>query len=155
MEKFRSTYGKGPLHLIAVIASFAIATYAFFEIAAGSAPVNFAIWFIAAIVAHDMLAFPLYSVLGVIAGKTIGPRPAAPAGLTAINFVRVPALLSGFAFIVWFPIILGFSEPEVIESTGLDTGPFLGRWLLLTGVLFLASGLLYALQLRKLRRART
>ncbi len=108
-----------------MIASFAIATYAFFEIAAGSAPVNFAIWFIAAIVVHDMIAFPLYSVLGVIAGAGL-QRPDLTPGLFSINFVRIPALLSGFVFIVWFPVILGFSEPEVMESTGLGTDPFLG-----------------------------
>ncbi len=151
MEKFRSTYGEGPLHLIAVIASFGIATYAFFEIAAGSAPINFAIWFIGAIVAHDMLAFPIYSAFGLIAGAGL-QRPDLTPGIFAINFVRIPALLSGFVFIVWFPVILGFSEPEVIESTGLDTSPFLGRWLLLTGVMFLISGVVYAIRLRQARK---
>jgi len=152
MGRLHSQYGEGPLHLLAVIASFAIATYAFFEIAAGTAPINFAIWFVAAIVVHDMLAFPLYSVLGVIAGEAIGPRPATSAGPTALNYVRVPALLSGFAFIVWFPLILGLGEAEFVESTGLDTDPYLGRWLLLSGVLFAGSALVYAV---KLRRART
>jgi hypothetical protein len=150
MERFRSSYGQGPLHLIAVVASFAIATYAFLEIAAGSAPVNFAIWFIAAIVVHDMIAFPLYSMLGVIAGAGL-QRPDLTPGVFGINYVRIPALLSAFVFIVWFPVILGFSEDEVVESTGLGTDPFLGRWLLLTGVLFLISGLLYALKLRRVR----
>lgn len=153
MNRFREGYGEGPLHMIAVIASFGIATYAFFEIAAGSSPINFAIWFIGAIIAHDMLAFPLYSAFGAIAGAGLG-RPDLTPGIFSVNFVRIPALLSAFIFIVWFPIILGFSEPEVIESTGLGTDPFLGRWLLLTGVMFLVSGVLYAVKLRQLRRAR-
>jgi hypothetical protein len=150
MEKLRAIYGQGPLHLIAVVASFAIATYAFLEIADTSHPINFAIWFVGAIVAHDMIAFPLYSALGAIAGAGL-QRPDLTPGLFSINFVRIPALLSAFVFIVWFPIILGLSETEVVESTGLGTSPFLGRWLLLTGVLFLASGTLYAVKLRRVR----
>ncbi len=148
MAKLRTGYGAGPLHLIAVIASFAVATYAFLEIADTAHPVNFLVWFVGAIVVHDMLAFPLYSILGVIAGAGL-QRPDLTPGLFSINFVRIPALLSGFVFIVWFPVILGFSEPEIVESTGLGTDPFLGRWLLLTGVLFLGSGVLYAVKLRR------
>lgn len=151
MGKLRSSYGAGPLHLIAVIASFAIVMYAVLEIAGTSHPVNFAFWFIAAIVVHDMIAFPLYSALGAIAGVGL-QRPELTPGLFSINFVRIPALMSAFVFIVWFPVILGFSEPEVIESTGLGTGPFLGRWLLLTGILFLGSGVLYAVKLRRVPR---
>ena len=151
MALFRSRYGEGPLHLLAAIASFAIATYAFLEIADGTAPLNFAIWFVAAIVLHDMLAFPFYSILGVIVGETLRDPPAAPARPSALNYVRVPALLSGFAFIVWFPLILGFGEDEFVESTGLDTDPYLGRWLLLSGVLFAASALVYAVQIRRAR----
>lgn len=149
MGAFRSRYGQGPLHLMAAIASFAIATYAFLEIAAGSAPINFAIWFIAAIVAHDLIAFPLYSVLGAIAGLGLYEPPSAPAG---INYLRIPALLSAFACIVWFPVILGVSEREIIETTGFGTDPYLGRWLLLTGVLFAISAVLYAIRLRLARR---
>jgi len=157
MALFRSRYGEGPLHLLAAIASFAIATYAFLEIADGTAPLNFAIWFVAAIVLHDMLAFPFYSILGMIVGETLRDPPAAPARPSALNFVRVPALLSAFFFIVWFPVILGFSDTEVVESTGLDTDPFLERWLLLTGAMFAISAVLYAVKLRgglRSRRAR-
>ena len=42
--------------------------YAFVEIAGQPAPVSFAIWFAGAIVAHDLVAFPLYSLLDLIAG---------------------------------------------------------------------------------------
>ncbi|MDQ3729087.1 MAG: hypothetical protein M3355_05810 [Actinomycetota bacterium] len=147
----RSHYGEGPLHLMAVLASFAIATYAFLEIAGGTAPLNFAIWFAAAIIAHDLLAFPLYSLLGLVAGRALADRDATSTRPPALNYLRVPALLSGFAFIVWFPLILGFGEAEFIETTGLDTDPYLGRWLLLSGVLFAASALVYAVRIRRAR----
>jgi hypothetical protein len=148
MAAFRSRYGERPLHLLAAIASFAIAGYAILEIAETSAPISFAIWFVGAIVVHDMIAFPFYSVLGVIVGGGLYEPPASPAG---INYLRVPALLSIFLFIVWFPVILGFSEPEIVESTGLGTEPFLGRWLLLTGAMFAISAVIYAFRLRRRR----
>ena len=124
--------------------------YAVLEIAGTAHPVNFALWFDR----RDRRA--RHDRLSALFGARRDRRSRAPAadltpGIFSINFVRIPALLSAFVFIVWFPVILGFSEPEVIESTGLGTDPFLGRWLLLTGVMFLISGLLYAVKLRRVR----
>lgn len=149
--RFRDEYGDGPLHLLAVIASFAIATYAFLEIAGGREPLNFAVWFVFAIVAHDLIAFPLYSALGLLAGRVLRERSEPKTGPGALNYVRVPALMSALVLVVWFPLILGFGEAEFVETTGLDTDPYLGRWLALTGVLFGVSAVLYALRLRRER----
>jgi hypothetical protein len=147
VASLRSRYGGGPLHLLAAIASFAIVAYAFLQIFDRPGPLSFVIWFGGAIIAHDLIAFPLYSLLGLIAGRaTREPRPG------AINYVRVPALLSGFAFIVWFPFILGLSDDAYEAASGLSADPFLGRWLLLTGALFAGSGIVYAVNAR--RRAR-
>lgn len=145
MEALRSHYGEGPLHLLAVIASFAVAAYAFLELFERPAPLSFLVWFGGAIVAHDLIAFPLYSLFGIVAGRALGPR----AGAAALNYVRVPALLSGFAFVVWFPFILGLSQEGYEAASGLSTDPYLGRWLLLTAALFTGSGLVYALNRRR------
>ena len=141
----RDRYGAGPLHLIAVIASFAIAGYAFVEIADHPGVISFAIFFAGAIVAHDMIAFPIYSVLNRVAGGAT-----AAAGLTSasINYVRVPALLSAFALIVWFPLVLGLSSDRYVANSGHAEPDFLGRWLLLTAALFLISGLVFAIRRR-------
>ncbi len=144
--RFRESYGAGPLHLIAVVASLALAGYALLEIAGRPAPLNFAIWFGLAIVAHDLVAFPLYSLLGALAGRAL--PPAHEAGRMALNHVRVPALLSGLALIVWFPLILGLDEAQFQAASGLSTDPYIGRWLLLTGTLFAGSGVLLAFRLR-------
>jgi hypothetical protein len=146
----RDRYGAGPLHLIAVLASLAFAGYAIVEIAERPSPFSFAIWFGLAIVAHDLLAFPLYSLFGTLAGRALLPR--GEAGRAALNHIRVPALLSAFAFVVWLPLILGLVDDRFPGATGLSTEPYLGRWLLLTGVLFAASGLLLAIRLRRLAR---
>jgi hypothetical protein len=145
----RSRYGEGPLHLLAVVASFAIVAYAFGEIVDRPGALSFVVWFGGAAVAHDLIAFPLYSLFGLVAGRAAADR--APA---AVNYVRVPALLSAFAFVVWFPFILGLSGEAYEAASGLSTDPFLGRWLLLTAALFAGSGIVYAVTLRRRSRLR-
>ncbi len=149
MEGLRARYGAGPLHLLAAIASFAVATYAFLEIADGTAPLSFVLWFAGAVVAHDLLAFPLYSLLGLIAGGA--SQAGGELGRRTLNHVRIPALLSAFAFVVWFPFILGVSEATYADASGRSTDPYLGRWLLLTAGLFAISALVLALRLRRAR----
>ncbi|MGH2951503.1 MAG: hypothetical protein ACRDKX_05610 [Solirubrobacterales bacterium] len=145
-QAFRSRYGAGLLHLLAAIASFAIATYAFLEIAERPSPVGFALWFAGAIVAHDLIAFPLYSLLGLLAGRARAKNAGEPR--SAVNYVRVPALLAGFAFVIWFPLILGADSEAYEAASGRSTDPFLERWLLLTAALFAGSGIVYALRSR-------
>jgi hypothetical protein len=147
----RSRYGAGPLHLIAVIASFGIAGYAFIEVADHPGPISFAVFFAGAIVAHDLIAFPLYSLLNLMAG---GARGRVGLDAAAINYVRVPALLSGFAFVVWFPLILGLSSARYEADTGHAPYDYLGRWLLLSAALFVGSGLVFALRWRARSRGR-
>ena len=113
MAALRSRYGDGPLHLIAVVISFAIVGYAFIQIAASPSPVSFAIFFAGAIVAHDLIAFPVYSALNLIGGRAASIARLGPA---TINYVRVPALLAGFAFVVWFPLILAL-DPDRYEAS--------------------------------------
>lgn len=151
MARLRRAYGAGPLHLIAVLAAVAIAGYAFLEIAERPAPLSFLVFFAGAIVAHDLIAFPIYSALDRLAG---GVAAAAGGGSSAVNYVRVPALLSAFALIVWFPLILGLDRDNYEAAAGIAPPDFLGRWLVLTAVLFLGSGLLLALRLRRLGRGR-
>lgn len=152
--RLRDVYGAGPLHLLAVIVSFSMATYGFLRISHSPAPVNTIAWFVGAIIAHDLIAFPVYSLLGLIAYGAMRPRDQASersGGLPVINFVRVPAVLSGIAFIVWFPLILGSSERRYQAASGLSTSAYQGRWLLLTAALFGASALTYAIRLRRSR----
>jgi len=65
--------------------------------------------------------------------------------------VRVPALLSALTFIVFFPLILGFGDGRYERATTLSQDVYLGRWLLLCGVMFAASALLYAVRARRRR----
>ena len=151
MATIRNRYGSSVLHLLAVLATMAVAGYGFIEIVARPNAVNVLLWFGGAIVAHDLIAFPLYSGLAMIAGRTAGlgaDRLDARRAL-ALNYVRVPALLSILAFVVWFPLVLGLSADRYRADTGLSVSVYLARWLLLTAALFGGSALAYAVRLRR------
>jgi hypothetical protein len=60
----------------------------------------------------------------------------------------VPAGLSLLLLLVWFPLIARLSSSHYHQASGLSTAPYLWRWLAVTGVMFLASAVSYALRLR-------
>ena len=153
MARFRAAYGASPLHLLAVIASFAVAGYAFFRIVDNPSALGTLVWFAGAIVLHDLLAFPLYSGLNLIAARGLGGGAAAQArAVPVLNHVRIPAFLAGLALLMFFPLILGLDSHNYERDAGLGTGVFLDRWLGLTAALFLGSALIYAVRLRRARR---
>lgn len=167
----RRWYGAHPLHLLALLASFALAGYAVHAVVAAGQWRGFAVWFLVAIVGHDLLLFPLYSVADLslrrlLPRRAAGARPGRgdrdssgtqngtaartpPAGPPVINYVRVPAAFSLLLLLVWFPLILGLSSAAYQRASGLGTGPYLWRWLAVTGALFAASSISYALRLRR------
>ena len=94
MRSLRDRYGDGPLHLIAVDRELRDRRLrASCEIASSPGPLSFAIFFAGAIVAHDLIAFPVYSLLD--RDRRPGRRGTVELPGRAINYVRVPALLSG------------------------------------------------------------
>lgn len=150
IPRLRSLYGAGPLHLLATVASLALSAYVIGQVFAGLFPWSFALWFGGAIIAHDLIAFPLYTLFDRIAQRGTG---AGQRSASALNHLRVPAALSGILFVVWFPLILGLSESRYRAATGRTTDTYFGRWLLATAALFACSGLAYALRLRAARRS--
>jgi hypothetical protein len=166
--RIRQWYGAHPLHLLALLAAFALAGYAVRAVIAAGQFRGFAIWFAVAIVGHDLLLFPLYSLADLSvqrllpwgAARRRAGRPAvtAPGAASApgavpdppvINYVRIPVAFSLLILLAFFPLILGLSEPEYHRASGLTTQPYLWRWLAVTGVLFAGSAVLYALRCRR------
>ncbi|MCP9488657.1 MAG: hypothetical protein MSC31_02120 [Solirubrobacteraceae bacterium MAG38_C4-C5] len=141
MARFRALYGSTPLHLIALVASLALTAYAALRIAETSGAAQIALWLVGAALAHDLVLFPLYTLLGLLAG---GNRPR-----RATNHVRVPAMLSGLLFLMFVPLICSLAPDTYEAAAGLQPTPYLQRWLAITAALFLASGLLYALRARR------
>lgn len=154
-SRFRQRYGAGPLHLVAIVLSFAIAAYALRRaLELTSNPDRILIWLGGSIVAHDLVLFPLYALLGVlIAGVLLPGDRRDRVRIAALNHLRVPALLSGVALLVWYPLIAGPAERGFTRLTALSKDVYLERWLLLTLALFAASAAIFALRVPRLRRA--
>lgn len=131
---------------------FAFVGYVLIQVFDGLYPWNFVLWFVGANVAHDLIAFPLYTLVDRIA-QAGTPTDSRPRQIPAINYLRVPAIVSGMLFVVWFPLILRLSESRYEASTGQSPDIYLGRWLAITGALFAASAVTYAVRLRHARRA--
>ena len=66
-----------------------------------------------------------------------------------INYVRVPAGLSGLLLLVFFPLILGRSTAKLEQVSGAPAPDYLARWLLISGVLFAGSAALYVWRSRR------
>ncbi|MGW7102616.1 hypothetical protein [Streptomyces sp. NPDC054838] len=144
----RRRYGASPLHLVLVLASFALAVYAGLRLFEGD-PVGVAVWFVGAALLHDLVLLPLYSVTDRAMralfsrwpddGRT-GPR-------ASVNHVRVPAFVSGVLLLVWWPLILE-QVGHYTAATALPADGFLARWLLITAGLFAASAIALVVRTR-------
>jgi hypothetical protein len=155
VRRFAYEYGSNPLHLLVALTSLLVAAWALLQaIGELGATSRFLIWFVGAILVHDFLFVPLYSALGLVAGGALlGGERRSRLRVAALNHLRVPAILSGLALLVWFPLILSTDDAGFESATGLTTDVYLGRWLALTAALFAGSALLLALRARRLKGA--
>ncbi|MFF3467811.1 hypothetical protein ACWCQN_45575 [Streptomyces sp. NPDC001984] len=150
MARFVRWYGSEPLHLLVLIASFALTGYAMVRLFAVQ-PWEVAIWFVGAAILHDLILLPLYSLADLSALSVLRHRSADGPTVPWINYLRVPAFLSGLLLLVWFPLVFRLAVPYP-GDTGLSDSVYLGRWLAITGVLFAASAVAFAMRLRRARR---
>lgn len=143
---------RGPLALVALLASFVVAGYAGVRLLSGN-PVGIGAWFVGSAVVHDLLLFPLYAGLDAALVRLLRRRPALAtvAGVAWLNYLRVPAVVSGVLLLVWSPLILRLPTATYQQASGLSAQPFLPRWLAVTGVLFAISAVLLALRVAKAR----
>ena len=150
LARFRYEYGAQPLHLVAVASGLLLSGYGLLRITEIPSPGRILIWLLAAALLHDLIALPFYSLLLRIAhgaaGKAISTRAAM---LPALNAVRIPAALSLLLLLVYFPLIFRIAPEQYMATTGQSLDPYLSRWLLISAALFLISGIVYALHLRR------
>ncbi|WP_197285925.1 hypothetical protein [Nocardiopsis sp. NRRL B-16309] len=166
MGALRRWYGAPVSHLLLMAGSFALAAYAGVRLLGGD-PVGVAVWFVGAVVLHDLVLVPAYTLADrgwqAVAGLLVGAGRGGHGGARArgtrgtrgehgdrarirlVNHVRVPAVLSALLFAVYFPLILGPSDAYLSKS-GLPGHPFAGRWLLLCALLFAASAVVGAVR---------
>ncbi len=144
--RFRRWYGSDPLHLLALLASFALAGYAAQRMLAFDT-VAIVVWFVGAVIGHDLVLLPLYT-LADRPLTALGRRRPAPRTARYANYLRVPLALAGLLLLVWFPLI--FRLPNSYKSiTGRTMEPYFGRWLLVSGIFFVMSGVALALAMRR------
>jgi hypothetical protein len=142
-------YGAHPLHLLVLVASLALTAYAVSILARGPNTGRIAIWFLAAVVAHDLVLFPLYALAdrSLTSAERWRSRRRRSYPVPAVNHVRLPVLASGLLLLIFFPTILQQGADTYLRASGVDEGStYLARWLLLTGLFFLVSAVAYAVR---------
>ncbi len=132
-----------------MLGCLALAGYAVAELL----PNNFIgipVWLAGAVIGHDLILLPLYTLADRSALAVLRHRQPAMSPAPWINYLRVPAALSGLLLLIWFPLI--FRLPGRFPfTTTLSLSPYLWHWLAVTGALFLLSAAALALRLRARR----
>jgi hypothetical protein len=88
-----------PRCLLALLGCFALAGYAAVQLVP-SRPLAVAVWFLGAVVGHDLLLMPLYSLTDRSALAAIRHRAPRPPAVPWINYLRVPAGLFGLLLLI-------------------------------------------------------
>jgi hypothetical protein len=153
---FRRHYGASPLHLVAFIASIAVTGIAVNGwLAEPAISVRYIlIWFVGAIIAHDMVVLPLYTTfdrLALAVARRGQPRGRAGQGAPAPApmrspgwvYVRMPLILSALLLLVFGAEILREGNATFRVASGHTQDVYLSRYLIVVGALFLLSGLAY------------
>lgn len=150
---FRRIYGSHPLHLLTLIAGFALFGYVLATIEPQTLwnPnvwwQSIAVWFAAAIIAHDLVLFPIYALADRLLASGAGRQWVSR--VPVLNYVRVPVLGAALTLLIFLPGIIKQGAPTFMAATGLTQDVFLGRWLLLTAAMFAFSALCYAIRLAR------
>jgi hypothetical protein len=155
MPWLRRHYGAGPFHLLALLACFAVAAYAVTQVLSEGGWKAILLWFAACVVAHDLVGWPLYALADRLLVRAGARRPGRAARRVPwINHLRIPVVVSSVLFVISFPLIFRLSNGNYEDATGFSEGVYLTNWLVVTGVLFAASMVIYGFRLVWLRRRR-
>jgi len=138
------------LHIAVIVVGLALGAYVAFRVATNSDQwLRIGIWFAAAIIVHDLVAFPVYATADrVLVGASSGLHR-----IGLLNHLRVPALGSALLLVVFLPQIIGQGDGSFTSASGLSPGPYLARWLVVTAVLFAISAVAYGTRVLTRRRA--
>lgn len=153
---WRKAYGEHPLHLVVLALAFALAAYTV-SVVGFQTLWNpqvwwqaIGVWFAAAIIAHDLVLYPVYALADRIltAATARTPRHRCP-----LNYLRLPLIGIAATFVLFFPGILQQGADTFHAATGQSQQPFLGRWLWLSAAMLLISALAYVLEYLRTRRS--
>jgi len=142
----RALYGATPVHALAHLAALALAGFAVLHLTQAREAGNVLLWFVGAIVLHDFLLLPLYTVLDRVA--LLGTRNLErSSGVRIINHLRVPAGISLLLLLVFFPSVCGRNTGNLTRVGAVEPEGYLERWLLASALLFGVSLLLLLVRL--------
>lgn len=152
----RRLYGERLLHLIVLLAALALGGYAVSTL--GLKELfnprvwwqSIAVWFAVAIIAHDLVLFPLYAMAERLIHTASQPsgavRHRSVRDVLIVNYVRVPTMAAGLTLMIFLPGIIEQGAPTYQMATGLTQSPYLSRWLLLTAGFYLVSALCFVVR---------
>ena len=153
-NRFRSLYGASSLHLLVMLTALSFATYVVVELGFDELwdPdawwQSILVWFVGAVLLHDLLLFPLYALADRLLGVMTRRRRSVDraVGVPVVNHVRVPVLAVALLFLLFFPGILQQGASSYANATGQTQEPFLERWLILSAVIFGLSAVTYGIR---------
>lgn len=149
MGWLRRHYGAGPVHLVALLGCFALSGFVISRIYDQGGIIRILLWFLLALIAHDLILWPLYTLADRRLLRFARRRtPVVP----WVNHVRAPAVISGILLALTFPLVLRVDGAYYRDLTGTSADPYLWHWLLVTVALFGASALIYTVRLFATRR---
>ena len=141
MSAFTRRYGASPVHLLAHLVALPLIAWVLLQLVDIRGFKDVVIWFVAALILHDLVLLPAYSGLDRLAQR------ARLRGIALVNHLRVPAIVSGLTFLVFFPLILGKSDGNLRFVSGVQPTGYLGRWLAIVAAAFVLSALVLAVRL--------
>lgn len=137
MGTLKRLYGAHPLHLVVLLGCLALAGHAALGTRVNPGWMLMAIWFAAALLAHDLVLFPAYAAADRLLVGALGAR--------RINHVRIPLMGCALTFVLFLPGIVKQGADTYFAATGLTQEPYLARWLGLCAGMFAVSALLFVL----------
>ncbi len=126
-------YGAPPWHLLGHVALFVLTAYAITQIFTLGAAGNVVVWLIGAVLLHDAVLWPLY---------TIGLSPLS-------NYLRVPLGLSLLLGLVFIGTISGKGGNAYRNASGQTYDGYVTRWLVVSAALFVISAIVYFVRRRR------
>ena len=144
-------YGASWWHLAVLLGCFALTAYVVTRLVREtSSLLQIVLWFVGAAVVWDFVLGPALALADRGARRLLLRGD----GLSLLNHVRFPALLSLLLLALFAPLVLQRSEQRYEAKTDLTQEPYLERWAAVTVGLFALSALSYALSALRARRRR-
>src|SRR3712207_942397 len=100
LDRLRHAYGARLAHLAGMVAVLAVFAYAVAQVAGRPDFRSMAIWFLGAVVAHDLVLLPIYAAVNRAVTALPPLRRRRPGAVAAFNHLRAPLALAGLLLLL-------------------------------------------------------